>query len=104
MKGIVTLAALAAVSTLAGCIAAPLAIVGGATYGGLKMGDHAYKKDTQAGLPTETAAAIGRNLDPKNVKISGVAYDHHNVTWLADTPLGRYSCSQAGLQAYCLKR
>lgn len=103
MKRIYTAAALAAVMALPGCIAAPLLVSAGMGGGSLKLGNHMMKKDREAHMPVATAAALGHNLDPKNVKVSDVKFDHGIASWTADTPIGRYSCSDADLQAYCRK-
>jgi len=103
MKGIPALAALAAVLTLPGCIAAPLLVGAAGAGGGLKFGSHVEHKSLEAHMPVRTAAALGHNMDPKDVKISDVKFDHGTASWMADTPMGRYSCTDEGVQAYCRK-
>ena len=81
---------LSAALMLSGCIAAlPYAAYVGAGAA-IKGVGHSEAKGN---MPRATAQAIGHNVDPESIKVSGVHIATHQATWTADTPIGRYQCS-----------
>lgn len=107
------MAALAALSTLSSCVAPVAAVLAGPlgvpiALGGVFGGTKALTdKNARNQMPQATAAAIGQNILPEDVKI----YDVHQpvlggIRWMAETPKGRYSCSSNGDMdhPYCVKR
>lgn len=102
------LGAVAAVSMLSGC-AAPLLLgpalgAGGAAAGyGIFKG--AGKRGATANMPRATAIAINQGIDPKDIQVSDVHMKATRAEWIADTPVGRYSCSSDDMlrSPYCVK-
>ena len=111
-KGKCAMAVAVASLTLTGC-ALPLlglAASGGTLAGGLalnkSMSGSMVKKNAQANAPRVTAIAIGQNLTPQDVRVSQIKANMQTVSWLADTKVGRYSCSSSSnlMDTLCSKR
>jgi len=83
---------------LSGCMAPPL-LMGAASMGALggqtvltrKLGKNAGNR---AARKVETAMAIGNDIDSSAIKISNLDMRGDTESWTADTPDGRYACSQ----------
>ncbi len=91
--------AVAATSLLSGCMAPPL-LMGAASMGALggqtvlshKLGKNAGNRAVRK---LATAFAIGGgDIDANAIKISDLDTRSDPERWTADTPLGRYACSQ----------
>ena len=54
------------------------------------MGESASNETT---LKRESARSIGRGISPDEIKISNVDRGTFNVSWVANTPKGKFSCS-----------
>lgn len=101
------LSALGAAASLSGCVAAMMApgllATGGAYAGGNALEKRSYAK---LGRQMASAEAIGNDLNYGSVKVSKAVRDGDTIRWTADTPIGKYACSQlAGRQhATCARR
>jgi len=56
-------------------------------------------------LKRETARSIGKGISPDQVKISNIDRGAYNVSWVAKTPKGKFSCSADDMvhRVNCLK-
>ncbi len=61
---------------------------------------------TGGSLQRATATSIGNNIAPEDVKIIETHRSAMNVSWIAQTPHGRYSCSADDMvrRPYCVKK
>lgn len=86
---------LGAMSMLSACLPALVA--------GAVVGDNHVK--SKMDRKRASAEAIGQDLNPRTIRISGVEKDGDMVSWTAITAVGRYTCTQrAGLEhAKCVK-
>jgi hypothetical protein len=99
---------LGALPLLSGCVAPLLMAPSLAVSGGGLYGINAYTKHvmTESERQGATAAAVGNDLNLREIKVSKAVKDGDIVRWTADTAIGRYSCSQmvGRVHATCVKQ
>ena len=83
--------ALSSAFLLSGCIAAlPFAAYAVGSGAAMKA---VGNSDAKGNMARATAQAIGHNVDPQSIKVSDAHIGKHEATWTADTPIGRFQCS-----------